>query len=245
MLFRSSSLIAPRIFSMYVPRLFRKARFETSVAELDRLPPEGFGEIAFAGRSNAGKSSALNTLADHKRLAFVSKTPGRTQLINFFDIGEGRRLVDLPGYGYAKVPDAVRAPWARLLGDYLLVRESLKGLAVIMDVRHPMTDHDRRLLDWFSQTGKPVHVLLTKADKLTRTEGLKTLSAVRQSLALLSTHHTAQLFSSLKKTGVEEAEKVFAGWLGIELPASPKVGVSKDSAGEARTAGRGNKKPRA
>lgn len=205
--------------TMYVPRLFRKARFETSVAELDRLPPEGFGEIAFAGRSNAGKSSALNTLADHKRLAFVSKTPGRTQLINFFDIGEGRRLVDLPGYGYAKVPDAIRAPWARLLGDYVLVRESLKGLAVIMDVRHPMTDHDRRLLDWFSQTGKPVHVLLTKADKLTRAEGLKTLAAVRQSLTLLSTNHTAQLFSSLKKTGVEEAETVFAGWLGIALPA--------------------------
>jgi GTP-binding protein len=230
---------------MYVPRLFRKARFETSVAELDRLPPEGFGEIAFAGRSNAGKSSALNTLADHKRLAFVSKTPGRTQLINFFDIGDGRRLVDLPGYGYAKVPDAVRAPWARLLGDYVLVRESLKGLAVIMDVRHPMTDHDRRLLDWFSQTGKPVHVLLTKADKLTRSEGMKTLAAVRQSLALLSTNHTAQLFSSLKKTGVEEAEAMFAGWLGIALPApeapATTPGAAKVVSGQRQGKGRPQK----
>lgn len=201
---------------MSAPKLFRQARFETSVAKLELLPPEGLGEIAFAGRSNAGKSSALNTLADHKRLAFVSKTPGRTQLINYFDLGNGLHLVDLPGYGYAKVPDAIRAPWGRLIGDYVLLRQSLKGLAVIMDVRHPMTDHDHRLLDWFGQTGKPVHVLLTKADKLTRTEGLRILAAVRQQLTALSPVYTAQLFSSLKKTGVEDAESVFAAWLGLQ-----------------------------
>lgn len=204
---------------MSAPKLFRQARFETSVAALELLPPDGPGEIAFAGRSNAGKSSALNTLADHKRLAFVSKTPGRTQLINYFDIGGGFRLVDLPGYGYAKVPDAIRAPWGRLIGDYVLVRQSLKGLAVIMDVRHPMTDHDLRLLQWFGQTGKPVHVMLTKADKLARTEGLRVLATVRQQLATLSPVYTAQLFSSLKRTGVDEAEAVFAGWLGLEVPA--------------------------
>jgi GTP-binding protein len=201
---------------MSAPKLFRQARFETSVAKLEMLPPEGIGEIAFAGRSNAGKSSALNTLADHKRLAFVSKTPGRTQLINYFDLGGGLHLVDLPGYGYAKVPDAIRAPWGRLIGDYVLVRQSLKGLAVIMDVRHPMTEHDYRLLDWFGQTGKPVHVLLTKSDKLIRAEGMRILATVRQQLASLSPVYTAQLFSSLKKTGVEEAEKVFAVWLGLE-----------------------------
>lgn len=202
---------------MSAPKLFRQARFETSVAALELLPPDGPGEIAFAGRSNAGKSSALNTLADHKRLAFVSKTPGRTQLINYFDIGGGFRLVDLPGYGYAKVPDAIRAPWGRLIGDYVLVRQSLKGLAVIMDVRHPMTDHDLRLLQWFGQTGKPVHVMLTKADKLARTEGLRVLATVRQQLSTLSPVYTAQLFSSLKRTGVDEAEAMFAGWLGLEV----------------------------
>ncbi len=201
---------------MSAPKLFRQARFETSVAKLEMLPPEGLGEIAFAGRSNAGKSSALNTLADHKRLAFVSKTPGRTQLINYFDLGNGLHLVDLPGYGYAKVPVAIRAPWGRLIGDYVLVRQSLKGLAVIMDVRHPMTDHDYRLLDWFGQTGKPVHVLLTKSDKLTRADGMRTLATVKQRLSKLSPIYTAQLFSSLKKNGIEDAEKVFASWLGLE-----------------------------
>ncbi|MBM3347216.1 MAG: YihA family ribosome biogenesis GTP-binding protein [Betaproteobacteria bacterium] len=203
---------------MAAPALFRQARFETSVAALEMLPPDGPGEIAFAGRSNAGKSSALNTLADHKRLAFVSKTPGRTQLINYFDIGGGLRLVDLPGYGYAKVPDAIRALWGRLIGDYVLVRRSLKGLALIMDVRRPMTDHDLKLLQWFGQTGKPVHVMLTKSDKLARAEGERVLATVRVQLAAISPMYTAQLFSSLKRTGVQEAEAVFAGWLGLDVP---------------------------
>lgn len=206
------------------PTLFRQARFMTSVAALETLPPEGQGEIAFAGRSNAGKSSALNTLADQKQLAFVSKTPGRTQLINYFDLGNGHHLVDLPGYGYAKVPAAIRAPWERLLGEYLLARQSLKGMAVIMDARHPVTELDLRLFDWFRPTGKPVHVLLSKADKLSRAEASATLKAVRDELSRLSPLYSAQLFSSLKKTGIEEAERVFAAWLGIELKQSAADG---------------------
>jgi GTP-binding protein len=232
---------------MPASRLFRQARFETSVASLDKLPPEASGEIAFAGRSNAGKSSALNALADRKRLAFVSKTPGRTQLINYFDLGGGRHLVDLPGYGYAKVPEAVRAQWGGLLGDYLLVRQSLKGLALIMDARHPMTGHDLRLLAWFGPTGKPVHVLLTKSDKLSQEQGKRTLAAVERELAKLSPRYTAQLFSSLRKTGVEAAERVFAGWLGLDdadsgLAAPPLTPLK--GAGPGARPGPGNKQPR-
>jgi GTP-binding protein len=197
--------------------LFRHATFLTSVKELHTLPPECVGEVAFAGRSNAGKSSALNSLADHNRLAFVSKTPGRTQLINYFTLGEGRALVDLPGYGYAKVPMAVRAPWGKTLGEYLIIRQSLKGLVVVMDIRHPMTDLDLQLLAWFQPTLKPVHVLLTKSDKLTRSEASATLLRVRKQLAELSPIYSAQLFSSLKKTGTEEAETVLAGWLDMEI----------------------------
>ena len=185
--------------------LFRQAAFQTSAKELKDLPPEGLAEVAFAGRSNAGKSSALNTLADHKRLAFVSKTPGRTQLINHFTLGEGRALVDLPGYGYAKVPAAVRAPWGRVIGDYLLTRQSLKGLVIVMDIRHPMTDLDYGLMEWFKPTGKPVHVLLTKADKLSAQAARKTLDQVRRELAALCPGATVQLFSSLKRQGIGEA----------------------------------------
>ena len=202
--------------------LFRNARFVTSVRELQTLPPEGQGEIAFAGRSNAGKSSALNTLADHRKLAYVSKTPGRTQLLNYFDLGNNRYLVDLPGYGYAKVPEAIRAPWGKTIGDYLRTRQSLLGLALIMDARLPMSELDAELLAWFRPTGKPVHILLTKADKLTRDEAQRALLTLRRELAALAGNYSAQLFSSLKKTGWEDAEKVFAGWLGVVLkPAAP------------------------
>jgi GTP-binding protein len=210
------------------PSLFRHAAFQTSARELSDLPPEGAAEVAFAGRSNAGKSSALNALADHKRLAFVSKTPGRTQLINYFDLGQGRALVDLPGYGYAKVPEAVRAPWGRVLGEYLLTRASLQGLVVVMDIRHPLTNLDAQLLDWFRPTGKPVHVLLTKADKLSRGEALATLARVRASLGALAGQYSAQLFSSLKKTGLEEAEAMLGQWLGV-APQELEAGARKPS----------------
>jgi GTP-binding protein len=194
--------------------LFRQARFLKSAQALLDLPAESRREIAFAGRSNSGKSSVINTLADQRQLARVSKTPGRTQLINFFALGEGRFLVDLPGYGYAKVPVATRAPWGRVLGDYLQTRDQLAGLALVMDVRHPLTQLDWGLLEWFRPTGRPVHVLLTKADKLSRTAALRTLQEVQTTLAAASPNNwTAQLFSSLRRAGVEDAEAVLSSWL--------------------------------
>ncbi len=202
--------------------LFRNAVFHTSVARLENLPPDQGGEVAFSGRSNAGKSSAINTLAEHNRLAFVSKTPGRTQLLNYFSLGNGRFLVDLPGYGYAKVPDAVRAPWKKLIGDYLLTRASLRGLVLVMDSRHPMRELDQVLLEWFLPTGKPVHVLLTKADKLSRSDSIRTERAVRKQLQALAPNYTASLFSSLKKTGMVEAEAVLGPWLAESPDEAPE-----------------------
>lgn len=193
--------------------LFRNAAYVRSVHDLRDLPAPGEPEIAFAGRSNAGKSSAINTLAQHTRLAFVSKTPGRTQLINFFRLSNGSFLVDLPGYGYAKVPEAVRKHWESTLADYLQTRESLRGLALIMDARHPLTPRDEIMLEWFRPTGRPIHVLLTKSDKLSRGEASRTLKSVRERLQAMDASYTAQLFSSLNKTGIDEAERIFATWL--------------------------------
>ncbi|THF62355.1 YihA family ribosome biogenesis GTP-binding protein [Pseudothauera nasutitermitis] len=195
--------------------LFRNATFEISIARSDALPPPHGAEVAFAGRSNAGKSSAINTLAGHTRLAYVSKTPGRTQLINFFRLNCGAALVDLPGYGYAQVPEKIRRHWAALLEDYLTRRESLVGLVLMMDARHPLTPLDRAMIGWFVPTGKPIHVMLTKSDKLSRNEANKTLFAVRRDLQELGERVSVQLFSSLAKTGVEECEAVVAGWLGV------------------------------
>jgi GTP-binding protein len=193
--------------------LFRHAVFETSVAKPQDLPPATGPEIAFAGRSNAGKSSAINTLVGHTRLAFVSKTPGRTQLINLFRLKNGAALVDLPGYGYADVPEKVRKEWQSLLEHYLTRRQALAGLVMIMDARRPLTALDRQMINWFGPTGKPIHCLLTKADKLTRQEQTKVLREVRAEVADAGSPITAQLFSSLKKAGIEEAEKGIAGWL--------------------------------
>jgi GTP-binding protein len=191
----------------------RGARFEMSVARSQELPSATLREVAFAGRSNAGKSSAINVLADQNRLAFVSKTPGRTQLINFFRCGDAGYLVDLPGYGYAQVPELVRRQWRGLLENYLTRRASLVGLVLIMDARHPLTELDRQMLAWFAPLGRPVHVLLTKSDKLTRSEGALTLSRTRQGLGEYGIPTSVQLFSSLKKTGIEEAEQVIGSWL--------------------------------
>jgi GTP-binding protein len=200
---------------------FHGAIFFKSVASLEQSPASA-GEIAFAGRSNTGKSSALNALTGH-RLAQVSKTPGRTRLINYYAVGAERFLVDLPGYGYAKVPDAVKAPWEQLLGGYLQTRTPLRGLALVMDVRHPMTELDLRMLGWFRPTGKPIHVLLTKADKLSREAGRTVLQRVEREVAALVPGASVQLFSSPKKTGLEEAAAVLAGWL-AESP--PRFGAS-------------------
>lgn len=194
--------------------LFVNAVFAISAEKLSDLPPPAGAEIAFAGRSNAGKSSAINTLTGRTRLAFVSKTPGRTQLINFFRLRNGAFMVDLPGYGYADVPDKVRRHWQSVLSAYLTRRESICGLVLIMDARRPLTDMDRQMLEWFGPTGKPIHILLTKADKLTRSEAASVLRATRDELAPWADQVSVQLFSSLKKNGVEEAEKVIGGWLG-------------------------------
>ena len=194
--------------------LFVNAVFAISAEKLSDLPPPAGAEIAFAGRSNAGKSSAINTLAGRTRLAFVSKTPGRTQLINYFRLRNGAFMVDLPGYGYADVPDKVRRHWQSVLSAYLTRHESICGLVLIMDARRPLTDMDRQMLEWFGPTGKPIHILLTKADKLTRSEAASVLRATRDELAPWADQVSVQLFSSLKKNGVEEAEKVIGGWLG-------------------------------
>jgi len=206
------------------PSLFRHACFEISVAQPEALPQAGGAEIAFAGRSNAGKSSAINTLAAHTRLAYVSKTPGRTQLINLFRLKNGAALVDLPGYGYADVPVAVRLQWQGLLEHYLTRRKALVGLVLIMDARRPFTDLDRQMIGWFATTGRPIHCLLTKADKLTRQEQAKTLAATRRTASadFPAVPISVQLFSSLKKTGIEEVEQVVGTWLDVTETEAPE-----------------------
>lgn len=203
--------------------LFRGATFYITAHHLADLPPALGPEIAFAGRSNAGKSSAINALVNHNRLAFVSKTPGRTQQINFFSLPGGAFLVDLPGYGYAKVQRELRAHWEQLLSTYLQTRASLFGMVLIMDVRHPLTALDCQMLNWFAITGKPIHVLLSKSDKLSRQEGLKTLHAVRAGLREYADNYTAQLFSSLKRQGLEDAEEIIGNWLGVKPEGAKKA----------------------
>ena len=199
--------------------LFQNAQFFTTVNHLKDLPNTP-AEIAFVGRSNAGKSSAINTLCSHVRLAYVSKTPGRTQHINFFELANGNFMVDLPGYGYAQVPEAIRAHWVQLLGDYLQTRPSLLGLVLIMDIRHPLKPLDIQMLDFFAQTERPVHILLSKADKLSKNEQIKTLSSVKKALKPFAERQvvTVQLFSSLKKQGIEEVEHVVQSWFDRAAP---------------------------
>ena len=199
--------------------LFHNAVFDTSVAKPSQLPPPMGVEIAFAGRSNAGKSSAINVLTDITRLAFVSKTPGRTQLINFFRLStRGAYLVDLPGYGYAKVPLEIRRQWQGLLEHYLTRRENLCGLVLLMDTRHPLTPLDTQMLDWFAPRGKPIHILLTKSDKFSRSQSAQVLKQVRADLIPWGAHVSVQLFSSLKKTGVDEAIQAISPWIPSATP---------------------------
>ena len=193
--------------------LFQNAKFFTTVNHLKDLPDTS-AEIAFVGRSNAGKSSAINTLTNHVRLAYVSKTPGRTQHINFFELENGNFMVDLPGYGYAQVPEAIRAHWVKLLGDYLQQRRQLIGLILIMDSRHPLKALDIQMLDFFHITGRPVHILLSKADKLSKNDQIKTLAAIKKSLKPYTERQkiSVQLFSSLKKQGMDEVNQVVGSW---------------------------------
>jgi GTP-binding protein len=218
--------------------LLWQARFFTTVNHLRDLPNTQVPEIAFAGRSNAGKSTAINLLANQKKLAFASKTPGRTQHINFFSIGGAHvgqhrkdatrvdeiraMLVDLPGYGYAEVAGSAKHHWQALLGDYVQRREQLAALVLIVDARRPFTDLDIQMLEWFAPTGKPIHCILSKADKLNRNDAA---DALRNARTLLESYvdeegkpfpFTAQLFSALKRTGLEEANARILSLLGLD-----------------------------
>src|SRR3990167_881980 len=197
---------------------YQKAQFLLSVAQLTQLPKDQGAEVAFAGRSNVGKSSVLNQLTHNKNLARVSKTPGRTQLLNFFGLDTHRRLVDLPGYGYAKVPDSMRLHWQKLIDGYLNTRRSLRGLILIMDVRHPLQPLDQQFLQWCESRNIDVHIVLNKADKLKRGPLLQTYKAVEKAVSMLRNDMTLQVFSVLQKQGVEELQAVLDKWFdwGIE-----------------------------
>ena len=197
---------------------YYRARFLTSAASLNQIPPAaGACEAAFAGRSNAGKSSAINVICNQKSLARISKTPGRTRLINFFELDEHRRLVDLPGYGFARVAQPIRAQWQGLLADYIEQRECLAGIVLMMDVRHPMKDLDVQMIDWCRHLGLAVHILLTKSDKLKRGPASQQLLRVRKALGA-DERLSVQLFSALKHDGVDEIHDVLDGWLETPRP---------------------------
>ncbi len=189
------------------------AEFLTSANALSGCPEDTGHEVAFAGRSNAGKSSALNVITNRRALARISKTPGRTQLLNFFEVAAHARLVDLPGYGYARVPARVRAHWRSLMGEYFQQRQSLAGLVVIMDVRRPLMPYDQQMLGYGGEAGLDMHILLTKADKLSRGAGSGVLQKTR---AQLDPRVTIQLFSALKNTGLDEARERIANWLSLK-----------------------------
>ena len=189
-----------------------QASFITSAAKLSQSPEDSGYEIAFAGRSNAGKSSAINTLCQQTALARTSRTPGRTQLLNFFRIDDQRRLVDLPGYGYAAVAQDIKADWQGALADYLEKRECLHGVILMMDSRHPLKDYDIQMLEWANHIEIPVHVLLTKVDKLNRKEQAISLERVDAALKEFSLDFSVQLFSSLKRWGVDEAHEKLDQW---------------------------------
>ena len=192
---------------------FHQAKFYITVNDLKSLPKTNY-EIAIVGRSNAGKSSLLNTLTNQTRLAFTSKTPGRTQHINYFEICSGIHLVDLPGYGYAKVPEAIREHWVHLLGDYLQYRKEIAGLVLIMDSRHPLKELDWQMIKFFSATNKPLHIVLSKADKLTNQEKIQTLTKVKKELIDFGVNQLSlQLFSAPKRQGIDELADKLNQWL--------------------------------
>lgn len=191
---------------------FRKVHFITSAPDIRHLPNDGGIEIAFAGRSNAGKSSALNALTQQRQLARTSKTPGRTQLINLFELEPGKRLVDLPGYGYAQVPLDMKLKWQASLSEYLQRRESLRALVLLMDIRHPLKDLDLQMLEWASNSGLKILVLLTKADKLNPGPRKNVVQQVRKATAVFGDNVRVEAFSSLKGIGVEEVTRILSEW---------------------------------
>jgi len=197
---------------------YRQARYVISAHKLKQLPDDSGWEVAFAGRSNAGKSSAINRLTDQKSLARTSKTPGRTQQIVIFDIDEHRRIADLPGYGYAKVPAKLKAHWRSVLQQYFIQRSCLRGVVLVMDIRHPLRPFDVDMLHWCESSGVPCHVLLTKADKLKRGPAQATLLKVRKSLPVGA---TAQVFSAKSRNGLVELIRHLNAWYDID-PGEPK-----------------------
>ncbi len=197
--------------------LYQRAAYLLSVHQLKQLPPDQGREVAFAGRSNSGKSSAINTLTGQRQLARTSKTPGRTQQIIFFRLDDTRHLVDLPGYGYAKVPPKLQAHWEQTLESYLRQRRSLKGLVLVMDIRHPLTRYDEQMLDWCAASEMPVHALLTKADKLSRGKARATLQQVSHLLRKnWGEHADAQIYSASTGVGVEALQARLDDWLLID-----------------------------
>lgn len=192
--------------------LYRSAHYTVSATQLSQLPPDEGYEVAFAGRSNAGKSSAINTITGIKALARISKTPGRTQMINFFQLDDERSLVDLPGYGYAKVPEKMKLKWQSTLSKYLETRQALRGLMLMMDIRHPLKPFDLQMLSWAKEAQLPIHVLLTKSDKLGRGAASNALQQVRRQLTEADLQATVQLFSSLNQQGRDEAIKTLDQW---------------------------------
>ena len=194
------------------PLNYAKTHFILSAPDITHLPIDTGVEIAFAGRSNAGKSSALNTLTNQKALARTSKTPGRTQLINLFEVEENCRLVDLPGYGYAQVPEAIKRKWQKSLGEYLQKRESLKGLVVLMDIRHPLKDLDQQMVEWAVSVNIPVMLLLTKADKLASGAQKKQVNMVKEAILPFQGDITVAPFSSPKRVGLEALKQKLDEW---------------------------------
>lgn len=195
--------------------IYRNARFIISVMSMAQLPENSESEVVFAGCSNAGKSSLINTLTDQHKLARVSKTPGRTQSLNFFQITDSRYIVDLPGYGYSSVSAKTRAKWEKLLETYFDEREPLKGLVIVMDVRHPLKQYDKNMLAWSNYNNVPSHIVLTKSDKLKRGPAKDTVFKVKAWLKEQEYTTSVQLFSSLKRDGVSEVHGVLDGWLGL------------------------------
>lgn len=191
----------------------QNAEYWKSFEKYHQIPDDDCGEVVFAGRSNAGKSSAINVITNQKKLAHTSKLPGRTRLLNFFKVTEDRFIVDLPGYGYARVSEAMRNAWARELTTYLSKRHQIRGLFAVMDIRHAPTALDEQLVEWFSMTGKPIHVLLTKSDKLIRSEVQKKLGEVSDILVGQYAQVTVQVFSSLNRAGLDEARAKLIEWL--------------------------------
>jgi GTP-binding protein len=193
--------------------IFPPTDFLTSVAQLSQLPPDQASEVAFIGRSNSGKSTAINAITGIRGLAKTSKTPGRTQLLNFFQIAGENRLVDLPGYGYAHVNDQKKRDWEKIIALYLKIRHSLKGLIITMDSRHPLKERDEYMLNWAAHYQIPVYILLTKADKLTRQQSLKVLRETQQQLIQLKNTSKVQLFSAVKGIGIKIAQQIILDWL--------------------------------